>query len=254
MSSRARLGLPLLVALLGIGIIFDTGCMTRRRRQKPAATETPSTDEEKTAEAKEGAADEGQAPSQRTSRDDDKDRIESALPGEPRPEGPSDDAPDSLASAGRADRQDSSLRADRQARATDIAPEEPAPSLSGGPTIPTEVVSSDEPSDGSSAPRTARARKGTRKGAARGKKARPQDDYEVVPDEPADAAADAEAAIDEAAPAGGTYTVKKGDTLIKIAKQHHVRLKDLQAINKITPATAAKIKVGQRLKIPRGKG
>ena len=44
-----------------------------------------------------------------------------------------------------------------------------------------------------------------------------------------------------------TYTVKSGDTLTKIAKAHHVKLKELQAANGLT---TTKIKVGEKLKIP----
>jgi len=44
-----------------------------------------------------------------------------------------------------------------------------------------------------------------------------------------------------------TYTVKSGDTLTKIAKTHHVKVKALQAANGLS---TTKIKVGQKLKIP----
>lgn len=46
---------------------------------------------------------------------------------------------------------------------------------------------------------------------------------------------------------GVTYTVKSNDTLTKIAKTHHVKLKALMAANNLT---STKIKVGQKLKIP----
>jgi LysM repeat protein len=44
-----------------------------------------------------------------------------------------------------------------------------------------------------------------------------------------------------------SYTVKSGDTLTKIAKAHHVKVKQLQAANGLT---TTKIKVGEKLKIP----
>jgi LysM repeat protein len=44
-----------------------------------------------------------------------------------------------------------------------------------------------------------------------------------------------------------TYTVKSGDTLTKIAKAHHVKVKQLQAANGLS---TTKIKVGEKLKIP----
>jgi LysM repeat protein len=46
---------------------------------------------------------------------------------------------------------------------------------------------------------------------------------------------------------GQTYTVKSGDTLTKIAKAHHVKVKELEAANGLT---TSKIKVGEKLKIP----
>ncbi len=46
---------------------------------------------------------------------------------------------------------------------------------------------------------------------------------------------------------GETYTVKSGDTLTKIAKAHHVKVKELEAANGLT---STKIKVGEKLKIP----
>jgi LysM repeat protein len=46
---------------------------------------------------------------------------------------------------------------------------------------------------------------------------------------------------------GATYTVKSGDTLTKIAKAHHVKVKALQAANGLTTTN---IKVGRKLKIP----
>src|ERR1043165_1842826 len=46
---------------------------------------------------------------------------------------------------------------------------------------------------------------------------------------------------------GTTYTVKSGDTLMKIAKAHGVTLKALRSANKLK---TNQIKVGQKLKIP----
>ncbi len=47
--------------------------------------------------------------------------------------------------------------------------------------------------------------------------------------------------------AGQVYTVKSGDTLIKIASEHKVTVKALRSANNLT---TDKIKVGQKLKIP----
>jgi LysM repeat protein len=46
---------------------------------------------------------------------------------------------------------------------------------------------------------------------------------------------------------GETYTVKSGDTLTKIARAHHVKVKELEAANGLS---TTKIKVGEKLKIP----
>lgn len=64
--------------------------------------------------------------------------------------------------------------------------------------------------------------------------------------------ADADIAADAGAAAGpgGGYTVKKGDVMSKIAKQHGVSLKSLLSANKMTMDQASKLKVGQKLKIP----
>jgi LysM repeat protein len=51
-------------------------------------------------------------------------------------------------------------------------------------------------------------------------------------------------------PAGSEYTVVKGDTLAKIAKNNHVSLKALQTANQNVQPT--KLKVGQKLTIPAG--
>ena len=63
------------------------------------------------------------------------------------------------------------------------------------------------------------------------------------------AAAPAKAAAKEAA--GGTYEVKSGDSLSKIAAAHGVKVADLMAANKITDAN--KIRAGQKLAIPGAK-
>jgi LysM repeat protein len=51
-------------------------------------------------------------------------------------------------------------------------------------------------------------------------------------------------------PAGSEYTVAKGDTLAKIAKNNHVSLKALEAANPNVQPT--KLKVGQKLTLPAG--
>ena len=51
-------------------------------------------------------------------------------------------------------------------------------------------------------------------------------------------------------PAGSEYTVVKGDTLAKIAKNNHVSLKALEAANPTVQPT--KLKVGQKLTLPAG--
>jgi len=51
-----------------------------------------------------------------------------------------------------------------------------------------------------------------------------------------------------AAPAARTYVVKKGETLLKIAKAEHVKLSELASANKLTKTAA--LKIGQKLTIP----
>ena len=50
------------------------------------------------------------------------------------------------------------------------------------------------------------------------------------------------------APAARTYVVKKGETLLKIAKAEHVKLSELASANKLTKTAA--LKVGQKLTVP----
>ena len=51
-----------------------------------------------------------------------------------------------------------------------------------------------------------------------------------------------------AVPAARTYVVKKGETLMKIAKAEHVKLSELASANKLTKTAA--LKIGQKLTIP----
>ena len=50
------------------------------------------------------------------------------------------------------------------------------------------------------------------------------------------------------APAARTYVVKKGETLMKIAKAEHIKVSELASANKLTKTAA--LKVGQKLTIP----
>lgn len=79
----------------------------------------------------------------------------------------------------------------------------------------------------------------------KGKKKKKQADLEA-PIETADAGDDAGVA---AGPGGG-YIVKKGDMMSKIAKAHGVSLKSLLSANKMSMDQAAKLKVGTQIKIP----
>jgi LysM repeat protein len=70
----------------------------------------------------------------------------------------------------------------------------------------------------------------------------------VVPPVPTNAPVVAPVALE--VPAGSEYTVAKGDTLAKIAKNNHVSLKALEAANPNVQPT--KLKVGQKLTLPAG--
>ena len=50
--------------------------------------------------------------------------------------------------------------------------------------------------------------------------------------------------------AGGTYIVKSGDTPERIARRHGVRLSALMAANNLTPQSARRLQIGQKLTIP----
>ena len=74
----------------------------------------------------------------------------------------------------------------------------------------------------------------------------------VQPVEPAAAASfNAAPAATSAAPDGGSYTVKKGDTLYKIARERYGDGKQWQKIAAANPGLSpSSIKVGQKLIIP----
>ena len=58
------------------------------------------------------------------------------------------------------------------------------------------------------------------------------------------------AAKSPAAAPAGTYEVKRGDTLGRIARRHGVRVSDLMQANKMDEAAARKLRIGQKLVIP----
>jgi LysM repeat protein len=64
---------------------------------------------------------------------------------------------------------------------------------------------------------------------------------------PASASATAAPEVTGASGGEGTYTVKSGDSLMKIAKAHGTTVKAIESENNLT---TTKIKVGQKLKIP----
>ncbi len=59
--------------------------------------------------------------------------------------------------------------------------------------------------------------------------------------------------VSAAVPAGGTYVVKSGDTLGKIAAANHVRLAALMQANNMDEQSAKRLRIGQKLVIPGGK-
>ena len=61
------------------------------------------------------------------------------------------------------------------------------------------------------------------------------------------AAAPPAGAVPPMVESGGLYKVKSGDTLSKIATEHHTTVKAIQAANNLTDS---RIKVGQQLKLP----
>ncbi len=76
-----------------------------------------------------------------------------------------------------------------------------------------------------------------------------QGSYLNVPVKADSAAAQAAAAAAPAEAPAATYTVKRGDTLAKIARKHKMSVSALMKLNNLTEKDARRIKIGQELKV-----
>ncbi len=76
-----------------------------------------------------------------------------------------------------------------------------------------------------------------------------QGTYINVPVKADSAAAQAAAATAPPAPAAKTYTIKRGDTLAKIARKHKMTVPALMKLNNLTEKDARRIRPGQELKV-----
>ncbi len=76
-----------------------------------------------------------------------------------------------------------------------------------------------------------------------------QGSYINVPVKADSAAAQAAAAASPAPEQTPTYTVKRGDTLAKIARKHKMSVSALMKLNNLTDKDARRIKIGQELKV-----
>ena len=60
--------------------------------------------------------------------------------------------------------------------------------------------------------------------------------------------------ISGAIAAGGTHTIKKGDTLYSLAKRYKTSVSKIMAANKLSNSDVKKLKIGRRLIIPSASG
>lgn len=223
MKSRLqRSSTALLVAMVGLSLVFSAGCAKKTKKAKEA-TELPAEKEESkdSTVSDAGSGDSGSGTSDIASSKDNppSDSFASNPP-------PKDDLTPAPAGGGSFEGLESrhgapSIGAEDQSLA--LAPAAPAPEEEA-PAAPTKT-----------------------------KKKKKKKKAPAAPIETADTDA---ALVDDAGGAGdgaNSYTVKKGDSLSKIAKSHGVKLKSLLTANGMKMEDAAKLKVGTKLKIPGGK-
>jgi LysM repeat protein len=233
MKSRLqRSATALLVAMVGMSLVFGAGCASSKKKKAKEETELPDKKDEKkeTASNDDKPSDTGSGTSDIGGGSKDKfdapptDSLASNPPPKddltpaPAPGGGSFEGLESRHGSATIGQDDQNL-----ALAPAAAPEGDAAAPEAKP----------------------KKKKGKKK---KGKKA------PAAPIETADADAGA-AAGDDAGGADGanSYTVKKGDSLSKIAKSHGVKLKALLTANGMKMEDAAKLKVGAKIKIPGSK-
>lgn len=235
MKSRLqRSSTALLVAMVGLSLVFSAGCVGSKKKKAKEATELPADkDGEKSSEGdkvSDAGTDSGSGTSDIASAPKDSGSSGDQFASNPPPKDDLGAAPagGSGSFEGLESRHGApSIGAEDQSLA--LAPAEKAPA-------PEEEVAQ--------APV-----KKTKKGKGKKKKKAGMEPPIETADADAAAADDAGGAADGA----NSYTVKKGDSLSKIAKSHGVKLKALLTTNGMKMEDAAKLKVGTKLKIPAGK-
>lgn len=234
MKSRLqRSSTALLVAMVGLSLVFSAGCVGGRKKKAKEATELPA--DKNTKESSEGekvsdaGADSGSGTSDIAGSKDSASSDQFASNPPPKDDLSPAPAGGSGAFEGLESRHGApSIGAEDQSLA--LAPAEKPP------------VAEEEAAPAPAAPK---------KKKGKGKKKKKADLEAPIETADTDAALadDAGGAVDGA----NSYTVKKGDSLSKIAKSHGVKLKALLTVNGMKMEDAAKLKVGTKLKIPAGK-
>jgi len=239
MKSRLRPGTLILVALMGMSLVFSPGCVGKKKKSK-TATELPSDKGDSQASSSSSTGDDTQradassgssaysdssssSGSNYSSRSQDVGSYSSGSSSrsgvDPYASG-SGDGKDTLAGgSGSGD----------TGGAGSI--ESPHAAATVGDSSGQEMSAGSSIDDQSPVPTPKKKKKGKKK-----KKA-------IVAQEDSGDGAD-----DSAVDASGSYTVKKGDTLSKIAKSHGISLKKLMSINSLSKEDASKLRVGTRLK------
>jgi LysM repeat protein len=245
MNSTQRTSKVLLVAMMGMALVFGPGCTAKKKKAR-AAAELPAdrndtTGDDRRADASSADSSAGQSASADSS--DTRSRSDSlsssssgdtfgGAPADSRDGGLTPASGGTLSSAGGAGSFEG-LEGSRHAAAT--VGDDPG----GAGLIDSKPAIADEFEPAQVAPKSKRGKKGNKK---RSKKAR------------AAAAVSADEAIPEVADAGGAgdgfYIVQKGDTISKIAKSYGVSQGKLLKMNAMTLTDAPKLQVGARLKIP----
>jgi LysM repeat protein len=231
MKSRLqRSTTALLVAMVGMSLVFGAGCAGTKKKKAQEVTELPDKDKSETSTEGEQHSDAGKDSSGSGTSD-----IAGGGSGSPSDSFASNPPPkDDLtpAPAGGGAGGFEGLES-RHGAASIGAEENLALAPAEKPTIAEE-----EPA---AAPAPKKKKKKKKKASLE------------APVETADADAGVSGDDTGATDGANSYTVKKGDSLSKIAKSHGVKLKALLTANGMKMEDAAKLKVGAKLKIPAGK-
>ena len=233
-SKLQRCSTALLIAMVGMSLVFSNGCAGSKKKKSKEATELPDKDGKESTDASASGDTHADASGSGTTDIASSSSKDSAPP------------PDNFASNPPPPKDDVS-----PAPAGGSGSFEGLESRHGAPSIGAEDQSlamapkDAAPADDAPAP----APKSKKKKKGKKKKKSLEAPIETADSDPAAASDDAGGGTDS----GNSYTVKKGDSLSKIAKSHGVKLKALLSANGMKMEDAAKLKVGAKLKIPASK-